>query len=72
MAALVAASTLLRQPAVRLESLIEKGEVALDLEPSTRALDVGSLEAKPQVRRRNPDQKASWVGTCATARALAG
>lgn len=40
----VAASTLLRQPAVRLELLIEKGEVALDLEPSTRALDVASLE----------------------------
>jgi tRNA uridine 5-carboxymethylaminomethyl modification enzyme len=40
----VAVSTLLRQPAVRLESLIEKGEVALDLEPSTRALDVASLE----------------------------
>jgi tRNA uridine 5-carboxymethylaminomethyl modification enzyme len=40
----VAASTLLRQPAVRLESLIEKGEVALDLESSTRALDVASLE----------------------------
>ena len=40
----VAASTLLRQPAVRLESLIEQGEVALDLEPSTRALDIASLE----------------------------
>ena len=40
----VAASTLLRRPAVRLESLIERGEVALDLEPSTRALDIASLE----------------------------
>jgi tRNA uridine 5-carboxymethylaminomethyl modification enzyme len=40
----VAVSTLLRQPAVRLESLIERGEVALDLEPSSRALDVASLE----------------------------
>jgi tRNA uridine 5-carboxymethylaminomethyl modification enzyme len=40
----VAASTLLRRPEVRLESLIEQGDVALDLEPSTRALDVASLE----------------------------
>ena len=40
----VAGSTLLRRPAVRLESLIERGEVALDLESSTRALDVASLE----------------------------
>ncbi len=40
----VAASTMLRQPGVRLDSLIEQGEVALDLESSTRALDVASLE----------------------------
>ncbi|MBF8300550.1 MAG: mnmG [Acidobacteria bacterium] len=40
----VAASTRLRRPEVRLESLIKQGEVALDLEPSTRALDVASLE----------------------------
>ena len=40
----VAASTQLRRPEVRLESLIEQGEVALDLDPSTRALDVASLE----------------------------
>lgn len=40
----VAASTLLRRPAVRLDSLIEQGDLALDLEPSTRALDVASLE----------------------------
>ena len=40
----VAASAMLRRPAVRLDSLIERGEVALDLEPSTRALDVASLE----------------------------
>lgn len=41
----VAASARLRQPAVRLESLIERGEVVLDLEASTRALDVASLES---------------------------
>lgn len=40
----VAAATLLRRPAVRLGSLIEQGDVALDLEPTTRALDVASLE----------------------------
>ena len=40
----VAASALLRRPEVRLDSLIERGDVALDLEPSTRALDVASLE----------------------------
>ncbi|MSO81712.1 MAG: tRNA uridine-5-carboxymethylaminomethyl(34) synthesis enzyme MnmG [Acidobacteria bacterium] len=40
----VAASAWLRRPEVRLESLIEQGEVALDLDPSTRALDVASLE----------------------------
>ena len=40
----VAASALLRRPEVRLGSLIERGEVALDLDPSTRALDVASLE----------------------------
>ena len=40
----VAASTLLRRPTVRLESLIEQGEVALELEPSARALDIASLE----------------------------
>jgi tRNA uridine 5-carboxymethylaminomethyl modification enzyme len=37
--------TLLRQPAVRLESLLERGDVVLDLEPSGRALDVASLES---------------------------
>jgi tRNA uridine 5-carboxymethylaminomethyl modification enzyme len=40
----VTASTLLRQPAVRLESLLEHRHVELDLEPSTRPLDVASLE----------------------------
>ena len=40
----VAASTLLRRPEVRLQSLVDEGDVALDLEPSTRALDVASLE----------------------------
>jgi tRNA uridine 5-carboxymethylaminomethyl modification enzyme len=40
----MAASTLLRRPDVRLQSLVDEGDVALDLEPSTRALDVASLE----------------------------
>ena len=39
-----AASTLLRRPTVRLDSLIEQGDLSLELEPSTRALDVASLE----------------------------
>jgi tRNA uridine 5-carboxymethylaminomethyl modification enzyme len=38
------ASTLLRRPEVRLQRLVDEGEVRLDLDPSTRALDVGSLE----------------------------
>ena len=41
----VTVSTLLRQPTVRLESLLERGDVILDLEPSGRALDVASLES---------------------------
>ena len=40
----VPAATLLRRPAVRLGSLIDQGDVALDLDPTTRALDVASLE----------------------------
>ena len=40
----VAASTLLRRPDVRLQPMVDEGDVALDLEPSTRALDVASLE----------------------------
>jgi tRNA uridine 5-carboxymethylaminomethyl modification enzyme len=40
----VAASTWLRRPEVRLRSLVDQGEVSLDLEPSSRALDVASLE----------------------------
>jgi tRNA uridine 5-carboxymethylaminomethyl modification enzyme len=40
----VAASTLLRRPDVRLQSLVDQGEVSLHLEPSSRALDVASLE----------------------------
>jgi tRNA uridine 5-carboxymethylaminomethyl modification enzyme len=40
----VAASTWLRRPEVRLRSLVDQGEVSLDLEPSARALDVASLE----------------------------
>jgi tRNA uridine 5-carboxymethylaminomethyl modification enzyme len=38
-------SALLRHPAVKLESLLENGDVVLDLEPSGRALDVASLES---------------------------
>jgi tRNA uridine 5-carboxymethylaminomethyl modification enzyme len=40
----VAASTLLRRPEVRLQSLVDDGDVALDLAASTRALDIASLE----------------------------
>jgi tRNA uridine 5-carboxymethylaminomethyl modification enzyme len=40
----MAASTLLRRPDVRLQTLVDEGDIALDLEPSTRALDVASLE----------------------------
>ena len=40
----VSASTLLRRPEVRLESLIGGGDVALDLEGSTRELDLASIE----------------------------
>jgi tRNA uridine 5-carboxymethylaminomethyl modification enzyme len=40
----LAASMLLRRPDVRLHSLVDEGEVALDLESSTRALDMASLE----------------------------
>ena len=40
----VAASTLLRRPDVRLQTMVDEGDVALDLDPSTRALDVASLE----------------------------
>jgi tRNA uridine 5-carboxymethylaminomethyl modification enzyme len=40
----VAASTLLRRPEVRLQSLVDAGDVALDLESPTRALDIASLE----------------------------
>jgi tRNA uridine 5-carboxymethylaminomethyl modification enzyme len=40
----VAARTLLRRPDVRLESLLQRGDVALDLEGSTRELDTASIE----------------------------
>jgi len=40
----VAASTLLRRPEIRLQAMVADGDVALDLEPSTHALDVASLE----------------------------
>ena len=41
----MSARMLLRQPTVRLESLLESGDVVLDLEPSGRGLDVASLES---------------------------
>jgi tRNA uridine 5-carboxymethylaminomethyl modification enzyme len=40
----VTASTLLKQPSVALESLLTRGDVQLELDPITRALDVASLE----------------------------
>jgi tRNA uridine 5-carboxymethylaminomethyl modification enzyme len=40
----VAAATLLRQPQVRLEALVAQGSVALELDETTRSLDVASLE----------------------------
>ena len=40
----VSAATLLRQPAVRLDALLNQGVVTLDLDPPTQALDIASLE----------------------------
>ena len=40
----VAASQLLRQPAVRLQALVDERQVALDLDPAAQRLDVASLE----------------------------
>ena len=40
----VAASTLLRRPDVRLQALVDEGDVALDLASTTRSLDIASLE----------------------------
>jgi tRNA uridine 5-carboxymethylaminomethyl modification enzyme len=40
----VAASTLLRRPDVRLQALVDEGDVALDLPSTTRSLDMASLE----------------------------
>jgi tRNA uridine 5-carboxymethylaminomethyl modification enzyme len=40
----VPASQALRQPSLRLRSLVEQGDVALDLDPAAAALDVASLE----------------------------
>jgi tRNA uridine 5-carboxymethylaminomethyl modification enzyme len=40
----VSAATLLRQPAVRLDALLKTGAVVLDLDDSSRALDIASLE----------------------------
>jgi tRNA uridine 5-carboxymethylaminomethyl modification enzyme len=38
------AAALLKQPAIRLDSLLSQGAVALDLDDATRALDIASLE----------------------------
>ena len=40
----VAASTLLRRPSVRLEEMVGRGDVALDIERSSRAVDLASIE----------------------------
>ena len=40
----VAASTLLRRPSVRLEEMVVRGDVALDIERSSRAVDLASIE----------------------------
>ena len=40
----IAAAALLRRPGVRLEPLVARGDAALELEHSTRALDVASIE----------------------------
>jgi tRNA uridine 5-carboxymethylaminomethyl modification enzyme len=40
----LSAAALLRQPEVRLEALLERGELTLDLDEATRSLDVASLE----------------------------
>jgi tRNA uridine 5-carboxymethylaminomethyl modification enzyme len=40
----VAASTLLRRPSVRLEDMVARNDVVLDIEPSSRAVDVASIE----------------------------
>ena len=40
----VAASTFLRRPSVRLEDLVARNDVALDIEPSSRAVDLASIE----------------------------
>ena len=40
----IAAAALLRQPETRLEALIDRGDVAIELSDPTRALDVASLE----------------------------
>ena len=38
------ASQLLRQPEIRLQSLVDRGALTLDLDPVTKALDVASIE----------------------------
>jgi tRNA uridine 5-carboxymethylaminomethyl modification enzyme len=40
----VAASTLLRRPFVRLEEMVARNDVALDIEASSRAVDLASIE----------------------------
>ncbi len=40
----VAASTLLRRPSIRLEEMVSRGDVALDIETASRAVDLASIE----------------------------
>jgi tRNA uridine 5-carboxymethylaminomethyl modification enzyme len=40
----VVASTLLRRPSVRLEAMVARNDVALDIDPSSRAVDLASIE----------------------------
>ena len=40
----VAASTLLRRPSVRLEEMVARNDIALDIEASSRAIDMASIE----------------------------
>jgi len=42
----VPAASLLRQPPVRLQSLLDRAEISLDVDPSSTAFDVGSVETE--------------------------
>lgn len=42
----VPATVLLRQPPVRLQSLLDRAEISLDVDPSSTALDVVSVETE--------------------------